>query len=242
MSARIPLYEFMPYGAPELLESARKNMLRAQMLSSLLAVTCFATLALLGSRLRVTLPVGPIPIAHSVLDLPPPGPLQLPPMPSTPVSPPATSPAAGLAVSVPDQLVVNESILPSQADLARISSSQPGEGSESISIPPNTVEEPYPQRGVYVPTDELPAPVREIHPTYPDLARAMGVEGRVVVHVLVGKDGRVVRVEIDPKRSVPLLDGAAIEAARQWVFKPALANNQPVAVWVALPFNFKLRE
>jgi hypothetical protein len=37
---------------------------------------------------------------------------------------------------------------------------------------------------------------------------------------------------------MPGLDEAALAAARQWVFKPALSNNQPVAVWVAIPMRF----
>jgi protein TonB len=40
---------------------------------------------------------------------------------------------------------------------------------------------------------------------------------------------------------VPVLDDAAIKAVRQWVFKPALSNNKPVAVWVAVPVKFALR-
>ena len=35
-----------------------------------------------------------------------------------------------------------------------------------------------------------------------------------------------------------MLDAAAIAAVKQWVFKPALSNNKPVAVWVAVPVKF----
>ncbi len=37
-----------------------------------------------------------------------------------------------------------------------------------------------------------------------------------------------------------MLNDAALAAARLWVFKPALVNNQPVAVWTAIPFSFGL--
>jgi TonB family protein len=57
----------------------------------------------------------------------------------------------------------------------------------------------------------------------------------------VGKDGRVLDVVTAPGGSIPLLDDAALEAARRWVFKPALANGHPVIVWVALRFDFSLR-
>jgi TonB family protein len=41
-------------------------------------------------------------------------------------------------------------------------------------------------------------------------------------------------------KSVPMLDAAAVAAVKQWVFKPALSNNKPVAVWVAVPMKFTL--
>jgi protein TonB len=62
----------------------------------------------------------------------------------------------------------------------------------------------------------------------------------VVVHALVGKDGRVVDARVDARRSIPLLNESALAAARRWVFKPALANGHPVAVWVAIPMRFSL--
>ena len=63
----------------------------------------------------------------------------------------------------------------------------------------------------------------------------------MVAHLLVGRDGRVLEVRIDERHSVLMLNEAALRAARQWVFKPALADNRPVAVWVAVPFDFHLQ-
>ncbi len=72
-------------------------------------------------------------------------------------------------------------------------------------------------------------------------AYRQGVARPYVAHVLVGRDGRVLDVRIDQGHSVPMLDEAAVRAARQWVFTPAFANGKPVAVWVAVPFNFSLQ-
>jgi protein TonB len=60
----------------------------------------------------------------------------------------------------------------------------------------------------------------------------------VTLHVLVGKDGRVKNVKVI--KGVTGLNEAAIEAMKKWVFKPALSNNKPVAVWVEVPMDFKL--
>ena len=62
------------------------------------------------------------------------------------------------------------------------------------------------------------------------------------MHMLVGKDGHVMRVEIDPKFSVPMLDESALAAARQWVFKPGFVNAHPVPVWVGQMFVYTLHK
>ena len=101
-------------------------------------------------------------------------------------------------------------------------------------------EEVYPRLGDPVNVDELPEPVKIIKPDYPEIAKMAQVEGTVVVHVLVAKDGRVRDAVVNPKYSIPMLNAAALEAARAWVFKPALTNNRPVPVWVAIPMRFVL--
>jgi TonB family protein len=75
-------------------------------------------------------------------------------------------------------------------------------------------------------------------PGYPEIARLAEVEGMVLLQVLVGKDGRVAQVRV--VQSVPMLDDAAIAAARQAVFAPALQQGRPVAVWVEVPIQFRL--
>jgi protein TonB len=64
------------------------------------------------------------------------------------------------------------------------------------------------------------------------------MEGTVIVQALVGKDGRVKDTKV--VKSVSVLDDAAVAAVKRWVFKPALSNNKPVAVWVAVPVKFSL--
>jgi protein TonB len=77
-----------------------------------------------------------------------------------------------------------------------------------------------------------------VDPVYPDSARAAGIEGLVVLRGLVGIDSLVeVIVEI---KSVPALDQAAIDALRQYRFKPAEYHGIRVRVWMTVPFIFKL--
>ena len=88
--------------------------------------------------------------------------------------------------------------------------------------------------------EQLPEIVTIPAPDFPDVAKVQGIEGKVVLNVLVGKDGHVRDVKL--VRSIPALDEAARSAALQAVFKPALWQNKPVAVWVTMPIRFSLRQ
>lgn len=76
-------------------------------------------------------------------------------------------------------------------------------------------------------------------PKYPEVARMAQVEGTVIVKVLVGPDGSVMKAQVI--QSVhPLVNKAAIEAAYKCKFIPGKQRNIPVKAWMALPFNFRL--
>lgn len=77
---------------------------------------------------------------------------------------------------------------------------------------------------------------------YPDIARQMGLEGKVFLAVLINENGTVDQVRILKSSSSPLLDSAAIETARTFVFSPALLNDKPIKIWANLPVEFKFEE
>jgi len=110
--------------------------------------------------------------------------------------------------------------------------------SPETSTPAPPAEDRLPEFGEYVYVEELPEVISKVEPTYPDDARQAGVEGMVMVQALVGKDGFV--KDARAIQSIPMLDEAAVDAVRQWVFKPARSKGQPVAVWVAVPVRFNL--
>ena len=83
-----------------------------------------------------------------------------------------------------------------------------------------------------------PAKVRNVVPEYPPIARAVRIQGIVILEVVVGVDGRVTRVRV--LRSVPQLDEAAVEAARQWEYAPTRRNGVPVSVILTETVNFQL--
>lgn len=87
---------------------------------------------------------------------------------------------------------------------------------------------------------EPPRLVVRVEPSYPPVARAAGVSGRVVLRAVIGPDGSVERVET-VSASSPLLVGAAEEAVLRWRYEPARWRGQPVRVWLTVRVEFVLR-
>jgi protein TonB len=86
--------------------------------------------------------------------------------------------------------------------------------------------------------DRPPRPIRITKPVYPQDAFVKKIEGIVLLEILIDRDGRVVRARV--LHSVPLLDAAALEAVRQWVFAPAIKQGQPVATLAQAPIAFRI--
>ena len=91
----------------------------------------------------------------------------------------------------------------------------------------------------YVEYDVAPQPVRQIMPSYPDSAKTAGIEGVVYAELYINEEGLVKKVNV-LKTSDPVFNDAAASAAKGWEFTPATKGGKPVAVWVVLPFKFKL--
>ncbi|MCX7995911.1 MAG: energy transducer TonB [candidate division WOR-3 bacterium] len=77
---------------------------------------------------------------------------------------------------------------------------------------------------------------------YPDIARQLGLEGEVLLAILVNEKGRVEQVRLLKSSSNTILDSAALETAQTFLFSPALIGDKPVRIWVNLPVEFKFEE
>lgn len=76
---------------------------------------------------------------------------------------------------------------------------------------------------------------------YPRISVILGEQGRVGVRYLVRADGTVGDVLITKSSGSPRLDAAATRLVHRWIFKPALRDGAPVAVWIDGVVVFKLR-
>ena len=234
---RISLYDFMPYGAPELKEVARKYIVRAvAVASSVWFVVFLFSLGTSEFLKRRPHEEKVIIVPFREMQAPPPLSDQ-PPPPQVAIAQPVAPPTVGVAVPVPDAEAPPEQTIASQEEIAATTPGVSTESGDNIVVAPPSEDE-LPKYGEYVYTDELPELITKVPVIYPDIAREANVEGKVLVQALVGKDGKVRDTKV--VSGPPMLTKAAEDAVKQYVFKPALANNKPVACWVAIPINFSL--
>jgi protein TonB len=81
--------------------------------------------------------------------------------------------------------------------------------------------------------------VRKVEPTYPQMAKIARVQGAVLLAALIGKDGTIQNLHVVSTAS-PLLNQAALDAVKQWKYKPYILNGEPVEVDTNITVNFTL--
>ena len=231
----VPPPGWHPIGAPELRANARRFFSRALAISGAGHLVILAAVLWLQSRVveteprlnEATIHVIPIPPSHYDVPMPPRDILRVAKEP----------PDVGIPIPKPDF----------RADLPTMSApvtEGPDKRVEDTGAAPGPgpTNDPaldrIPAEGQFVAYDREPVPYYRPAPEYPTWARDAGIEGRVVLHVLVGRDGRVARMTVI--RNVEGLTDAAREAIARWLFHPALSGKNPVAVWVEIPIEFRL--
>jgi protein TonB len=80
--------------------------------------------------------------------------------------------------------------------------------------------------------------IRKVNPNYPPLARQARIQGTVVLHAVISKDGAIENLTLVSGH--PMLAPSAIEAVKQWKYKPYLLNGEPVEVDTEVQVNFTL--
>ncbi|MCF3648247.1 energy transducer TonB [Synoicihabitans lomoniglobus] len=85
--------------------------------------------------------------------------------------------------------------------------------------------------------DQAPVIETRVAPVYPRELREKGIQGLVTVEMLIDSTGRVVEANA-VRATAPAFANQAVEAARQWTFKPAEAKGQKISTRVLVPFEF----
>jgi protein TonB len=80
--------------------------------------------------------------------------------------------------------------------------------------------------------------ITQTRPAYPPLARQARIQGAVVLHAIIDKEGKVAQMEIVSGH--PLLVQSALEAVKQWRYKPTQLNGEPVEVDTTIQVTFTM--
>jgi len=80
--------------------------------------------------------------------------------------------------------------------------------------------------------------IRQIQPVYPQIAKTAHVQGTVILHAIIAKDGTV--QELQYISGPALLMRSAMDAVRQWKYQPTLLNGEPVEVDTTISVVFTL--
>jgi protein TonB len=84
-----------------------------------------------------------------------------------------------------------------------------------------------------------PELLQRVEPVYPDIAVIAKVQGTVILEAVVATDGTVESVKV--LRPVKFLDGAAIDAVKQWRYKPLILNGMPTPFVLTVTLTFSIR-
>jgi len=233
MSELVVPYQ-MSYGAPELKQNYKKYMTRGFIIAAgfhFLGLGIYWGANYFGQEEEPTMMVR----IMKYSELGPPPSIQSSAAPAIAVAGPAVKPSVGIPVPVPDAEISPEQTIATQTEMSQaVGPIGDTPGGVDIKIED---EGPPPD---FVPYEKEPVAIKKIQPLYPEIARRAGVEGTVWLKVWVDKEGKVHKAEI-MKSDADIFNQPAIDAAVQWVFTPALMKNGPVAVWVSIPFRFRLQ-
>jgi TonB family protein len=163
--------------------------------------------------------------------------------PAVSVAGPVAKPSVGIPVPVPDAEITPDQTFASQTELSQNVGPVVGEGTGGGSV---QIEQdvniqiddgPPPD---FVPFEQAPTVIKRVEPIYPEIARKVNLEGKVIAYLWVDKKGKVRDVKIF-KSDSEIFNQSVIDAAKQYMFTPAMMKNGPVSVWIAVPFTFQLK-
>jgi protein TonB len=149
--------------------------------------------------------------------------------------------------SIPTQIVstADDNSVPAAPDLSSIENGDVGSNrrSEVIhsignSIPPVVPSRPAPTKPLLVSHLAEANLLHKVQPIYPPIARQARVQGAVELRAIISKNGTIENLLVVSGH--PMLSAAAIEAVRQWRYRPYLLNGEPIEVETEITVNFLL--
>lgn len=110
----------------------------------------------------------------------------------------------------------------------------PGALMHGIYVPPQPPAPGRPRRISMLSEAQL---LKKVEPVYPHIATVAGISGTVKLHAIIGKDGSI--EDLNVVAGHPLLAEAALEAVRQWRYKPYVLNGRAIEVETFITVVFR---
>lgn len=134
-------------------------------------------------------------------------------------------------------------------DFTAIFTLQVGAVTEHVMVVPENSEKPVvtektngkPSRLGIGGTVEAAKLIKRVQPVYPESAKSAGVQGTVVLHAVIGMDGRPLSLRVMNSQVDPDLARSAVEAVSQWRYTPTLLNGNPIEIDTTITVNYSLQ-
>jgi len=152
--------------------------------------------------------------------------------------------SAGVPIPVPDDEAPLQVDVPNQQELSILAPDTPIDdlGANLLIDNERVAGSLLPPPDTFIAFDEPPAQVTLVQPSYPDLARKAGENGKVFLRVFIDIEGKVRAVLVDKTTNPGIgFEEAAVDAAWKTTWRPAISNGLPVGVWVSYAVEFKLK-
>ncbi len=243
------------YGAAELKQFIKKYTVRGFIITVALVLLFFLIYFLSGmltSSAESSTKLAPI-AKFRIDELPPPESAaeDVPPPPTQQIINTGPASRAGIPIPVPEALIKEDLKDFATTEELHRASAVGGDGIDVGGFASNIDwegtkvkhREKEPEPDEFIPVEKEPSLDYEKlkrSVVYPEIARRAGIEGKVVVRVLVGSNGEIRRTLIEYSDS-ELLNDSAVQAIKKATFTPGIQNGQPITCWVSIPITFQLR-
>ena len=147
-------------------------------------------------------------------------------------TPPKPAPPTIIKQPLPGPVPLT-SALPELPSETSATVAQPDQGAPAAA----PASQPLPQRARVAQGVAQAGLISKVDPEYPPVARMARVQGSVVLHAIIGTDGTVQHLQVVSGN--PLLVGPALNAVKNWRYRPYLVDGQPVEVETTVTVNFK---
>lgn len=105
--------------------------------------------------------------------------------------------------------------------------------------PSGAASAPTPPSKIDLPSSDA-AYLNNPKPPYPALSRRLGEQGKVVIRVLIGADGKAQQAQVHSSSGFDRLDQAGLQTVLKWQFEPGKRGGMPEAMWFNVPLIFKM--